>query len=183
MAASFAVAVEVDGCEGQGYYEEKEFQSTKSTSGSHAISICIDIRRRSLRQVHIPLLETVSIVGIRASIGISNDLIRCDLACQVREGDNPKDDGEDIESKDGPVIVDDWRTGLGNDDIDCDDDCCDGSEHSKIDAIERKERDAIGSKTHYRNSSSKLYDPQRKHCLWQNQHMLLRFSHDVNNAR
>lgn len=52
------------------------------------------------------------------------------------------------------------------------------SEHSKINAIERKECDPIGSKSHYRDSCSKLYDSQRKYGLWQNQHMFLSSNHD-----
>lgn len=57
------------------------------------------------------------------------------------------------------------------------------SEHSKIDTIKRKERDAVGSEAQNSDSSHKLQLSQHKHDSGENQHMLLRSSHDVNDAR
>jgi len=106
--------------------ENLQFQSPKPTSSSHGIAVRIHIGGVSLGQVlqsTTALVVADSSIGI-AALGVCHDLVSSDFRGEQRERDDPEDNGEDVEAEDRPVVVNYWCSGLGDDDVDCDDHGC-----------------------------------------------------------
>jgi len=98
MASGFAMVVEVNAREDEGADEEEKFQSTHPSSSAHHALIGMEIR--------IPLHKTA----------LEEDLVKEVNRVESRglhghqdERGEPKDDGEDVEAEDCPVVVDDWE--------------------------------------------------------------------------
>jgi hypothetical protein len=103
--------------------ENLQLKPPQPTSSRHRIPIRIHIRRGGSFSQSLQSATTLVVadprVGIVAVVGgVSHDLIRGYFRREEREGDEPEDDGEDVEAEDRPVIVDDWRSSLGDDDVD-----------------------------------------------------------------
>jgi hypothetical protein len=82
--------------------ENLQLKTPQPTSSRHRIPIRIHIRRSSFSQV---LQSTTTLVvadprvGVIAVVGgVSHDLIRGYFGGEEREGDEPEDNGEDVEA-------------------------------------------------------------------------------------
>jgi len=92
-----------------------QLQSSQSRRSSHGVAVGV----KFLCRIPINVALVVAEVGVEAVIyGVVDDWMCSYFRAQEREGDDPEDDREDVEAEDRPVVVDDWRSGLGDDDVD-----------------------------------------------------------------
>lgn len=168
VSSSLTMTVEVDTCDSERGNKEQEFKTTETGCGSHRVSVGVDICGSNTlwQEVKTTLLIAISVVIISAGIrAICDDLVGSDLGREKGERDNPENDGEDIETKDGPVVVH-CRDGHGcNKVVDDNDHGCYGGEEGKIVTVKGNKCDAIRGEAQNCKRSDQLSNSEAKnHC-------------------
>ncbi len=200
MAASFAVVMQCDTGEderldeqktedgkqtwsAQGHDNNLQLKSSKSCRRSHDIAVCVD-RGGPLGNPETALVLVVahpSIIVQAVVIGIGDDLDGSHLVSQVGEGNYPEENHQTIESDDSPVVVCCRRRCACYNDIDRNDNGCDGlgrsvsthrrserstyREHGQVNGIKGKIVDPIGSQAHDDNRNDQLGYSRDEDCL------------------